>query len=84
MPNCPLCGSTMKVKTGPFGPFWGCSRYPNCTATVSLSDVDEFRQATYYHDGEYYGICERCGTEDTLSDMGLCNYCQHMWDKDEE
>lgn len=28
------------------------------------------------------GECERCGEVDLLSDESLCNYCQHMWEKD--
>lgn len=83
MPQCPSCGSDMQKRTGKFGEFWGCSKFPNCTTTVSLHDVDEkFDVPTYSHDGESYGICARCGEKDSLSDMRLCNYCQHMWDKD--
>lgn len=83
MPQCPSCGSDMQKRTGKFGELWGCSKFPNCTTTVGLHDVDEkFDVPTYSHDGESYGICDRCGEEDSLSDMRLCNYCQHMWDKD--
>ncbi len=32
-PNCPRCKSIMKLRTGPRGPFWGCSRYPACKGT---------------------------------------------------
>ncbi len=27
---CPECGSNMKYKDGPYGPFLGCSGYPKC------------------------------------------------------
>lgn len=27
---CPICGSPMKVRKGPYGTFWGCTNYPNC------------------------------------------------------
>ena len=85
MPNCPTCGAPMKIRSGGYGEFWGCSKYPDCTTTVNLNDVDEkFDVATYSHDGPSYGMCQRCGETDTLSDMGLCSYCQHMWDKDSD
>lgn len=29
-PRCPRCGGRLIKKTGRFGPFWGCSRYPQC------------------------------------------------------
>lgn len=28
--NCPLCGSKLVEKNGKYGPFTGCSSYPNC------------------------------------------------------
>ena len=83
MIKCPTCKNTMLKRTGAFGEFYGCSKYPDCTTPVSLHDVDEkFNISLLHHDGDSYGACERCGEEDTLSDMGFCNYCQHMWDKD--
>ena len=31
-PNiCPWCGSQLVKRNGRYGPFWGCSTYPNCT-----------------------------------------------------
>ncbi|MFH1234641.1 MAG: topoisomerase DNA-binding C4 zinc finger domain-containing protein, partial [Candidatus Diapherotrites archaeon] len=27
MPLCPECGSTMALRTGKFGSFWGCNMY---------------------------------------------------------
>lgn len=83
MPNCPSCGSPMRKRNGTFGEFFGCSKYPDCTTTVSLYDVDEdFDVATFSHDGDSFGVCQRCQEKDTLSDMNLCSYCQHMWDND--
>lgn len=43
VPNCPVCGSTMILRTAKRGrykgqDFWGCSRFPNCTAIVNLND----------------------------------------------
>lgn len=83
MPICPTCNSEMHKVNGPFGEFWGCSQYRNCTTTVSLSDVDEkFDIPTGYHDGESYGICDRCQNEDTLSEMNFCSKCQYDYEKD--
>lgn len=28
--KCPICGAPMKLRKGKFGPFYGCSNYPNC------------------------------------------------------
>lgn len=32
-PNCPLCNSAMRQRHGPYGQFWGCSKYPSCRGT---------------------------------------------------
>ena len=31
--TCPVCGSDTVKRTGRFGSFWGCSRYPGCHGT---------------------------------------------------
>lgn len=31
--HCPVCGAIMRRRTGKFGVFWGCSRYPSCKGT---------------------------------------------------
>lgn len=28
--KCPVCGAPMKLRKGPYGAFWGCSKYPTC------------------------------------------------------
>lgn len=33
MPNCPRCGSLMRLRSGRNGKFWGCSHYPRCKGT---------------------------------------------------
>ncbi len=35
--NCPSCGATMNLKSSRFGPFLGCSRYPDCQTIVNLT-----------------------------------------------
>lgn len=32
--KCPDCASDMRQKKGTFGPFWGCSNYPECKTTI--------------------------------------------------
>jgi hypothetical protein len=32
-PRCPKCDSPMTQRTGKFGAFWGCTRYPECKGT---------------------------------------------------
>jgi DNA topoisomerase-3 len=36
--KCPLCGAPMVLRNGKNGPFWGCSKYPKCTATADDKD----------------------------------------------
>lgn len=36
--RCPECKAPMQRKEGKLGPFWGCSNFPKCRAT--LNDVD--------------------------------------------
>ncbi len=31
--HCPKCGSTMILRNGPYGRFYGCSNYPRCKGT---------------------------------------------------
>jgi four helix bundle suffix protein len=43
-PACPLCGKGMRRRTAKQGPhagraFWGCSGYPECKGTRSMSDA---------------------------------------------
>ena len=83
MPKCPDCDADMVIREGRYGLFWGCTRYPDCCRTVNYEDVDEdFQEPLMSHDGSSYGECLRCGSVGELSEMGLCSYCQHMWDKD--
>lgn len=34
--RCPKCGAEMVQRTGKNGPFWGCSRFPDCRGTRPL------------------------------------------------
>ena len=35
-PPCPLCGTAMRQRTSQRGPFWSCTRYPDCTGTLPI------------------------------------------------
>ncbi|MAS95802.1 MAG: hypothetical protein CMO55_21575 [Verrucomicrobiales bacterium] len=35
-PTCQLCGSPMRRRSGRYGQFWGCSRYPHCKGTRNI------------------------------------------------
>ncbi|MBU0973959.1 MAG: topoisomerase DNA-binding C4 zinc finger domain-containing protein [Proteobacteria bacterium] len=35
-PACPRCGSLMRRRSGRYGLFWGCSRYPGCKGTRKI------------------------------------------------
>ena len=36
VPSCPQCGSLMRRRSGGYGSFWGCSRYPSCKGTRKM------------------------------------------------
>ena len=36
IPSCPRCGDFMEERSGRFGWFWGCHRYPRCRGTRHL------------------------------------------------
>lgn len=38
-PTCRSCNTLMRIRRGPSGIFWGCSRFPNCRRTVSAADT---------------------------------------------
>ncbi|MWA29782.1 DNA topoisomerase 3 [Burkholderia pseudomallei] len=44
-PPCPLCGSAMRQRTSQRGPFWSCSRYPDCKGTLSVEESKTKRRA---------------------------------------
>jgi len=35
-PTCPKCGSIMRFIRGPYGPFYGCPKYPTCRGTRKI------------------------------------------------
>lgn len=37
--ECPECGAPMRYRDGEYGSFFGCSRYPDCEATMEAEAV---------------------------------------------
>ncbi|CAJ7329271.1 DNA topoisomerase III family protein [Burkholderia pseudomallei] len=35
-PPCPLCGAATRQRTSQRGPFWSCTRYPDCKGTLPV------------------------------------------------
>nr|WP_321329853.1 DNA topoisomerase III [Alcaligenes faecalis] len=44
-PPCPLCTSAMRQRSGKNGPFWSCSRYPDCKGTLPVESTNAKRSA---------------------------------------
>ncbi|MFW7343949.1 DNA topoisomerase III [Pollutimonas sp. H1-120] len=44
-PSCPQCGSATRQRTGKNGPFWSCSRYPDCKGTLQVESTNAKRSA---------------------------------------
>ncbi|MBF8262521.1 MAG: topA [Parachlamydiales bacterium] len=38
---CPICADKMTLRHGRFGPFLGCSRYPDCTGIINIPKKGE-------------------------------------------
>ncbi|HLB53089.1 MAG TPA: topoisomerase DNA-binding C4 zinc finger domain-containing protein, partial [Chlamydiales bacterium] len=38
---CPQCGASMTLRHGRFGPFLGCSRYPECKGIVNIQKKED-------------------------------------------
>ncbi|HFH4701297.1 TPA: DNA topoisomerase III [Pseudomonas aeruginosa] len=45
-PACPQCGAPTRQRTGKSGPFWSCSRYPDCKGTLSVESGTPKRGAS--------------------------------------
>ncbi len=40
-PLCPVCGAQTRVKAGPYGEFYSCSRFPDCKGKVTVTSDGE-------------------------------------------
>ncbi|MDC3951893.1 topoisomerase DNA-binding C4 zinc finger domain-containing protein, partial [Pseudomonas aeruginosa] len=45
-PACPQCGAPTRQRTGKTGPFWSCSRYPDCKGTLPVDSGTSKRGAS--------------------------------------
>ena len=45
-PACPQCGAPTRQRTGKSGPFWSCSRYPDCNGTLPVESGPPKRGAS--------------------------------------
>ncbi|CAD7716446.1 DNA topoisomerase 3 [Xanthomonas hydrangeae] len=45
-PACPQCGAPTRQRSGKSGPFWSCSKYPDCKGTLPLESGTSKRGAS--------------------------------------
>lgn len=45
--RCPECGGEMRLKSGRYGKFWGCSNYPKCNFTCDAEIGSRFSLNEY-------------------------------------
>ncbi|MDT7821463.1 DNA topoisomerase III [Xanthomonas hortorum] len=45
-PVCPQCGAPTRQRSGKSGPFWSCSRYPDCKGTLPVESGTSKRVAS--------------------------------------
>lgn len=45
-PACPQCGAPTRRRSGKSGPFWSCSRYPDCKGTLPVESGTSKRGAS--------------------------------------
>lgn len=38
--NCPICGGVLKLRSGKYGEFFGCTNYPKCIYTINIARVN--------------------------------------------
>lgn len=60
--RCPECGGEMRLKSGRYGKFWGCSNYPGCHFTCDADIGDIFSLKKYREQEEQRQLdCFLCG-----------------------
>lgn len=62
--KCEKCGSPMVIKTGRFGPFLGCSNFPECKNIKSMSKgtAEEDEKLKALREEHKDDVCEKCGS----------------------
>ncbi|WP_148863344.1 DNA topoisomerase III [Marinobacter fonticola] len=79
--HCPQCRAPMRERDGKFGPFWACSRYPQCKGTRPIEDdtdhADGANQAPTPCPACYSPLTRRHGKKGWF--WGCSNYpsCRH-------
>lgn len=61
-PICPKCGKKMKLRSGKFGQFWGCTGYPSCRWTQEYEEPSVTAESCKSGEAECFG-CELHGTD---------------------
>lgn len=46
-PPCPVCGAAMRQRVGTRGPFWSCTRYPDCKGTLPVESKQASRRSAH-------------------------------------
>jgi ssDNA-binding Zn-finger/Zn-ribbon topoisomerase 1/RecB family exonuclease len=57
---CPLCGGPLKERNGKFGPFLGCSNFPQCRYTLDINRQKSNPAENPEVEGK--DICPECGS----------------------
>lgn len=77
---CPQCGSRMILRKGPYGEFYGCSRFPLCEHTIKKidgEDLKEFQERKFEEisrkNSRIKEIIETIETLDDEKEAGLLN-----------
>ena len=45
--HCPKCRAPMRTRTGRYGDFWSCSRYPQCNGTRDMNPATEQQDGSH-------------------------------------
>lgn len=72
--KCPKCGNDLVIKGGRFGPFLGCSNYPECKTIVNIKSDGSPREEDKKTDEK----CTKCNTEMILKHGPYGQYLQCM------
>ncbi len=67
-PKCPKCGAKMVLRSGPYGQFYGCTRYPSCRGKLDYEGSGNNRGRSRYRksgswDRDDAPTCPKCGAK---------------------
>lgn len=86
--KCPQCKSGMIRREGAYGPFYSCSRYPNCkgTAPVIVKDCPKCGNSLAYRakENELYLLCldKSCGYSEHTGDEEFSKFNKNKLNKE--